>query len=100
MLPGLSINPILWSDAERLKAAPVKARVMANNEIIITQAPSDAYTVWLYPQMSLDFKETITVRYRSRRKDFTFDQSVGVMLEDVRVRADRERPFWGMVQIP
>ncbi|MFG0267758.1 MAG: alpha/beta hydrolase [Rhodopirellula sp. JB055] len=100
MLPGLSINPILWSDAERLKAAPVKARVMANNEVVITQAPSDAYTVWLYPQMPLDFKETITVRYRSRRKDFTFDQSVGVMLEDVRVRADRERPFWGKVQIP
>ncbi|MEO9592266.1 alpha/beta hydrolase [Rhodopirellula bahusiensis] len=100
MLPGLSINPILWNDAERLKAAPVKARVMANNEVIITQAPSDSYTVWLYPQMPLDFKETITVRYRSRRKDFTFDQSVGVMLEDARVRADRERPFWGMVQIP
>ncbi|WP_443217448.1 alpha/beta hydrolase [Rhodopirellula sp. P2] len=100
MLPGLSINPILWADAERLKAAPVKARVMANNEVIITQAPSDSYTVWLYPQMPLDFKQTITVRYRSRRKDFTFDQSVGVMLEDVRVRADRERPFWGKVQIP
>ncbi|WP_230270255.1 alpha/beta hydrolase [Rhodopirellula halodulae] len=100
MLPGLAINPILWDEAERLKAAPVRARVMANNEVLISQAPSDSFTVWLTPQMPLDFKEPIAVRYRSRRKDFNFDQSVGVMLEDVRVRADRARPFWGKVQIP
>ncbi len=100
MLPGLSVNPFLWDEVERLKAAPVKARVMANNEVIITQAPSNAFKIWLYPQMPLDFNEPISVRYRSRRKDFTFEQSVGVMLEDVRVRADRERPFWGVVQIP
>lgn len=99
-LPDVAIDPILWDQAPRIKAAPVETAINANNEIRIGQAPSDAFTVWLAPTMPLKFDQPITVRYRSRRATFQFDGTLDVLLEDVRTRADRNRPFWGRVSIP
>ena len=99
-LPDTVLDPILWSENARIKAAKVSAVIGANNEVRITQAPANAFTIWLTPEMPLDFGETITIRYRSRRSDFRFDRGIETMLEDVRRRADRLRPFWGKVTIP
>ena len=99
-LPNTVLDPILWNENPRLKAAKVKASVMANNEVAISQGPANAFTVWLTPQMDLDFGNQITIRYRSRRSDFRFDGEYETMLEDTRRRADRKRPFWGKVTIP
>lgn len=99
-LPDTVLDPILWGQNPRLKAAKVKASIMANNEVGISQGPANAFTVWLTPQMDLDFGNQITIRYRSRRSDFRFDGEYETMLEDTRRRADRKRPFWGKVTIP
>ena len=100
MLSGVAIDPLLWESAPRLKAAEVSGFIGANNDVIISQAPARAFTVWLGPHQPLKFDESITVRYRSRRVDFRFDGSLQTMLEDVVARADRVRPFWGRVSIP
>jgi predicted esterase len=99
-LPDTVVNPVLWEENPRLKAAKISAVIGANNEVRIAQAPSTAFTVWLTPKMDLDFGEQITIRYRSRRSDFRFDGKYETMLEDARRRADRKRPFWGKVTIP
>lgn len=99
-LPDTVLDPVLWDENPRLKAARVSAVIGANNEVRIAQGPSIAFTVWLTPLMDLDFGNQITIRYRSRRSDFRFDGEYETMLEDTRRRADRKRPFWGKVSIP
>lgn len=97
-LPDTVMDPILWEGSPR--SADISAVVGANNEVRIAQGPSKAFTVWLTPEMELDFSEPITIRYRSRRSDFRFDGEFETMLEDVRTRADRSRPFWGKISVP
>lgn len=99
-LPDTVLDPILWDENPRIKAAKVSALVGANNEVRIAQGPANAFTVWLTPKMDLDFGETITVRYRSRRSDVRFNGELETMLEDVRRRADRNRPFWAKTNVP
>ncbi|MEM6362945.1 MAG: alpha/beta hydrolase [Planctomycetota bacterium] len=100
MLPGVSIDPILFASADRIKDAKVESKITANNGVLIQQAPSKQFTVWLGPHLPLKMNEPIEVQYRSRRKDFVFNGELETMLEDVRTRADRVRPFWGKVIIP
>ncbi|MEM6777442.1 MAG: alpha/beta hydrolase [Planctomycetota bacterium] len=99
-LPAVLVDPILWDDAPRLKAAVVESTITANNEIVINQAPAERFIIWIAPHMPLAFNQPITVRYRTRRVDFQFDGRLDVLLEDVRTRADRVRPYWGKVAIP
>ncbi|WP_044303906.1 dienelactone hydrolase family protein, partial [Rhodopirellula sallentina] len=99
-LPDTVMDPILWDAVSSPKHAKVSASVGANNEIRISQAPSTAFTVWLSPDMPLDFGDQITVRYRNRRSNFQFAGEIETLLEDTRQRADRKRPFWGKVSIP
>lgn len=97
---GLSIDPQLWDQADRLRAAPVSAAIGNDNQIRITQGPADEFTVWLRPMENLDLTASITIRHRSRRVTVDYDRSLAGLLEDVRRRADRKRPFWTSVTIP
>jgi pimeloyl-ACP methyl ester carboxylesterase len=94
------IDPILWDQAERLRAAKVSASVGEGNQIRISQGPTEQYLIHLSPQMGVEMDQTITIRYRTRRVDFDFDGSVDGMLEDARTRADRKRPYWASVLVP
>ncbi len=96
----VSINPILWEEADRLKAGKVSASVRADNQLRVSQVPADRYTVWLRPDMGLDLNERIVVRYRRRRESVDYSGDLQVMLEDARTRADRKRPFWAKIQLP
>ncbi len=97
---GTAINPVLWEQAERIRGKLVTASIGAENQIRISQGPTERFTVWLRPGMGLDLNKRVTVRYRSRRVDYEFDRSLKVLLEDARQRADRKRPFWAKVVIP
>jgi hypothetical protein len=98
--PGTAIDPILWDQAERIRGKLATASIGSENQIRIGQAPSERFTIWVRPGMGVDLNERITVRYRSRPKYYDFDGSLGVLLEDVRQRADRKRPFWGKITVP
>ncbi|WP_231603045.1 alpha/beta hydrolase [Neorhodopirellula pilleata] len=100
-LPSAIMDPILWDENPRIAHADIKAVIGANNEVRISQGPAKAFTVWLTPQIpQLNFSEPIAIRYGTRRNDFRFDGEFATMLEDVRTRADRTRPFWGKVSVP
>jgi len=97
----VTINPILWDQQSRKRAAPVLARVNANNSVIISSGPAESFTVWLTPSMGLDLNQQVVVRYGSGRSTrFDFDGDVDVLLEDARTRGDRQRPYWAKVQVP
>lgn len=100
IMPQVAVNPILWDQAERLRAGKISASLGNQNQIRIGQAPSERFTVWLAPHMGIDMSQRITVRYRSRRVDLDYDGDLRVMLEDARTRADRKRPYWAKVQLP
>ena len=97
---NVAIDPILWGQAERIRAGKVEAAVGEGNQIRVAQGPAERFIVYLSPEMGLQMDQTITVRYRNRRVDIDFDGSLDFMLEDVRTRADRKRPYWASVMIP
>ena len=99
-LPAAIIDPATWDDHERIRASPVEASIGQNNEIRISQAPAERFIIWLTPEMGLDLYDPVVVRYKGRRFDDDYDGNVETMLEDVRRRGDRRRPFWHWLQIP
>lgn len=100
MKPAVSINPLLWEQAERLRAGKVSAKVLEGNQIRVNQAPADRFTVWLRPEMGIDLNERIMIRSGSRVVPVSYEGDLEVMLEDARTRADRKRPFWAKVRFP
>ncbi|HBJ35075.1 MAG TPA: alpha/beta hydrolase [Planctomycetaceae bacterium] len=97
---SVAIDPFLWDQAESRNKGKVVASVGANNEIRIAQGPSNYFRVFLEPSMGISLDQRITVRYRSRSATLDFNGGLDFMLEDVRTRGDRKRPFWAMVSIP
>jgi predicted esterase len=100
MKEGTAIDPVLWDQAKRIRAKKIEASVNAENQIRISQGPTERFTVWLRPEMGLDLNETVTIRYGSRRFDHSYDRNLETLLEDVRQRADRKRPFWTKKRVP
>jgi len=96
----VAIDPFLWDQAESRRKGKIAATVGSNNEIRVLQGPSDYFKVFLEPSMGLQLDQRVTVRFRTRSVTHDFDGSLDFMLEDVRARADRKRPFWAQVTIP
>lgn len=97
---SVAIDPFLWDQAESRNKGKVAASIGSNNEIRIIQGPSNFFKVYLEPSMGLRMDERVTVRYRTRSATLDFNGGLDFMLEDVRTRGDRKRPFWAMVSVP
>ncbi len=98
--PSTAIDPILWDQAKRIRAAKISASIGAGNQIRVASGPSESFRVLLRPQAGIDLTKTVVIRYRSRTVRLEFDGSLEHMLEDVRQRADRKRAFWVSQVIP
>lgn len=99
--PGVPVNPILWSQAKRIRAGKIEASIGSGNQIRISNAPAEQFRVMLRPQEGIDMAEPIVVRYGSRGTErVEFNGSVETMLNDTLQRADRKRAFWMMVRVP
>lgn len=100
LLPNVVIDPFLWEQAERLRAGVLTANVGEDNQIRISQGPAEQFIVWLSPNMGLDMTKPVVIRYRSRTIKLDFDDTLDVMLEDARTRAERKRPYWAQATVP
>jgi hypothetical protein len=98
--PSTAIDPILWDQAKRIRAAKISASIGAGNQIRVASGPSESFRVLLRPQAGIDLTKAVVIRYRSRTVRLEFDGSLEHMLEDVRQRADRKRAFWVSQVIP
>ncbi len=64
-----------------------------NNRLRVTTG-SKFVTLWLTPEM-IDFNRRIELQINSRRtSDDYLEPDIETILEDVRLRADRQHPFW------
>jgi predicted esterase len=99
--PGVPVDPLLWNQAERIRAGKVSAAIGADNQIRVQRGPADRFRLLLRPMQGvLDLNQEVVIREGSRSKRVQFDGSLEFMLEDVRQRADRKRAFWMTEVIP
>ncbi len=100
LLPNVVIDPFLWEQAERLRAGVLTATIGEDNQIRISQGPAEQFIVWLSPSIGLDMTKPTVIRYRNRTIKVDFDNTLDVMLEDARSRAERKHPYWAQVTVP
>jgi len=76
----------------------VQGSVPTSNTLVLT-AGNSRTTIWLSPEM-VDFKSRVNITVGGRRPagvPAIIKPSVETMLEDLRVRGDRQHPFWAKV---
>ena len=77
----------------------VQGNAPANNTLTLRAGNSRA-TIWLSPEM-VNFKDRVNITVGGRRPSGLppiIKPSVETMLEDLRVRGDRQHPFWAKVE--
>jgi len=98
---GVAVDPILWSQADRIRAGKISASIGIDNQIRLKNAPADRFRILLRPQGGIDLNKEVIVRYGTASpKRFYFDGELRTLLEDVRQRGDRKRAFWMVAEIP
>lgn len=100
LLDQIVIDPFLWDLADKPSAAEFSAGLGAENEIRVRRAPGRGIRVYLEPSMGIRLDQRVTVRHQNHKATVDFDGSVDFLLEDVRTRADRKRPFWTYATLP
>jgi hypothetical protein len=91
------IDPANWPPARGVRPAELKAKVLANGDILVNSGGIQA-TVWISPDLVDPGRGTIDVTIAGRRTSVTVEPDVSVLLEDVRTRGDRLHPFWAKVE--
>jgi pimeloyl-ACP methyl ester carboxylesterase len=90
---------INWPAPKGTKPLLIHASAPVNNSISLTAGNLGA-TIWLSPEM-VDFKTRINITLGGRRPAGVppmIKPSVETMLEDLRIRGDRQHPFWAKVE--
>lgn len=88
------VAPSSWPDV-KARPATVQATIGANNRISV-QSAADSVTVWLAPEI-FDFANPAPVVINNRKLNDDIVANAEVLLEDVRLRVDRQHPFWAKV---
>ncbi len=97
--PG-TVHPANW---QKRGARPtlVEGRILKPNHLSARTA-SERTTIWLSPDL-VDFSKPIRITYNGKKlskASKTIRPDIEVLLEDVRTRAERLRPFWAKLEIP
>lgn len=86
-MPGVKVNPMT-----------LEGKINEGNGIYLTSA-SPRHTLWLMPGL-VDFEKRVVVRHRGRQKFNEFVQpELTTILDDLRIRGDRQRVYQAKVVI-
>jgi hypothetical protein len=88
------VTPEAWPPPRGTLAAKLKASILPTNGVSVDSSGRNV-TVWLSPEM-VDFNARPKVTFRGKQ-EFKIQPDLGVLLEDVRTRSDRQHPFWAKV---
>ena len=94
-LPEKLAEPIIWDPPDqRRRAFRIAGKLTPGNDVHVEHS-ADSMNVWLSPEM-VDFGARLRVRNRGRGIVFNgfVSPNLGDLLEDLRVRGDRERLYW------
>jgi pimeloyl-ACP methyl ester carboxylesterase len=92
-VPGVLIDPQLF-EPDKIKPATIEGRITQSaNAIQLTLRGPKSTHLWISPGM-VDLGQPVTVTANGRRDKKTIALDLGVLLEDFRVRADRQKLFY------
>lgn len=95
--PRTVVLPEHWPPAAGVRPFQIEARAGASNSLTV-RCGADHVKVWLSPEL-VDFTKPVTVTLDGQRLlKGPAAPDVRVMLEDLRLRADRQHPFWAVVE--
>lgn len=86
------VDPEHWPPARGVQPVQVNGKVLATNGVSVSSAGANV-TVWLSPEV-VDFGRPMKITVNGSSKSRRVEPDVGVLLEDVRTRADRQHAFW------
>jgi len=95
------VHPTAWPPRRGVRAARLQCRKYEGNKLGVI-ARAGRTTVWLSPDV-VDFDQPIKVELNGRSivdRDNPVQPELSVLMEDVRTRGDRWRPFWAKVESP
>jgi predicted esterase len=92
------VHPTDWV-SRGLRPARVEGRVQNENRLAAESSAGEA-TLWLSPEI-VDFAKPIRVTYNGRKVsgEAELRPDAETLLEDVRTRGDRQRPFWAKLEV-
>jgi predicted esterase len=94
------ILPAEWGNEKRpakdAKEAQIVGNVLATNGVSVSAGAHSGVTVWLSPDI-VSFDKPLIVRIKNKTHN-KVQPSIPTLLEDVRTRGDRQRPFWAKVE--
>ncbi|MEX0585300.1 MAG: hypothetical protein WD176_01560, partial [Pirellulales bacterium] len=102
-LPEKLSEPVLWESRPlRVQPMTIDASVTASESLntFYIKHPGSHATLWLSPEL-VNFDQRIKVSHKGSGNAF-FDfvsPDIGVLLEDLRVRGDRQRLYWAKVEL-
>ena len=95
------VLPSQWPPPPGIRPFAIEAKTMPANTVpasmLSVHCGADRVRIWLSPEL-VDFSRPVTVTLDGRRlwKD-TVVPDKRLLLEDLRLRADRQHPFWAVV---
>jgi hypothetical protein len=94
------IHPTEWT-GRRPRAVTVEGKIQAENRLW-ARSPAEMTTIWFRPDM-VDFAKPIRITFNGSKLTLPeggVRPDPAVLLEDVRTRGDRQRPFWAKLESP
>jgi pimeloyl-ACP methyl ester carboxylesterase len=98
--PAFMIHPTEWS-SRRARPAAVEGKRLEDNRLSVSTT-AERTTIWLNPDV-VNVDEPVRVTYNGRKlalPEGGVRPEAVVLLEDVRTRGDRQRPFWAKIEAP
>jgi pimeloyl-ACP methyl ester carboxylesterase len=91
--PRTMLLPAQWPPANGFRPATIEARLTPGNTIAVRSGAARTL-VWLSPEL-IDFAKSVTITVDGKRV-FRGQPTpdLWTLLEDLRLRADRQHPFW------
>jgi len=94
------VHPEQWA-THKARPTQVVGKILKQN-LLSARSASARTTIWLSPDL-VDFSQRIQIKLNGRKltkRHGSTQPELRVLLEDVRTRGDRLRPFWAKLQVP
>jgi hypothetical protein len=95
--PRTVVLPTNWPPPANTRPLSIEAKTGANNSLTV-RCGADRVKVWLAPEL-VDFARPVSVTIDGRQAHSgRIAADIELLLEDLRLRADRQHPFWAVVE--
>lgn len=94
------VHPQQWPNRSA-RSNEVSGKIPKQN-VLFAKSSAEKTTIWLSPEV-VDFSQPMTIKLNGRKMTNargSTEPTLSVLLEDVRTRGDRLRPFWAKLEMP